>query len=62
MIFSQVNLLEIGCLKTKLIKLFLRQLEEAADHPIEEVGKQLRAMMPWITANRLVDKDKNYIY
>ena len=32
---------------------------KAADHPIEEVGKQLRAMMPWITANRLVDKDNN---
>ena len=32
---------------------------KAANHPIEEVGKQLRAMMPWITANRLVDKEKN---
>ena len=30
-----------------------------ADHPIEAVGNELRAMMPWITANRLVDKDKN---
>ncbi len=26
---------------------------------IEEVGKKLRAMMPWITANKLVDKKKN---
>jgi len=33
--------------------------KKASDHPIEEVGKELRAMMPWITANRLVDKDKN---
>ncbi|MDC0531332.1 ketol-acid reductoisomerase [Alphaproteobacteria bacterium] len=32
---------------------------KVADHPIEAVGKELRAMMPWITANRLVDKDKN---
>jgi ketol-acid reductoisomerase len=32
---------------------------KVANHPIEEVGKELRAMMPWITANRLVDKDKN---
>ena len=32
---------------------------KASDHPIEAVGKELRAMMPWITANRLVDKDKN---
>ena len=28
-------------------------------HPIETVGAELRAMMPWITANALVDKDKN---
>ena len=30
-----------------------------AAHPIEQVGAQLRAMMPWIGANKLVDKDKN---
>jgi len=29
------------------------------EHPIEKTGAQLRAMMPWITANKLVDKDKN---
>jgi len=28
-------------------------------HPIEEVGKRLRAMMPWIGKNKLVDKDRN---
>ncbi len=28
-------------------------------HPIEQVGEQLRGMMPWIGANRLVDKAKN---
>jgi len=28
-------------------------------HPIEDVGKKLRAMMPWIAANKLVDKDSN---
>jgi ketol-acid reductoisomerase len=28
-------------------------------HPIEEVGRKLRAMMPWIAANKLVDKAKN---
>ncbi len=33
--------------------------KKVSDHPIESVGKELRAMMPWITANRLVDKDKN---
>jgi len=30
-----------------------------AAHPVEIIGGQLRAMMPWITANRLVDKSKN---
>lgn len=28
-------------------------------HPMEEVGKRLRAMMPWIGENALVDKSKN---
>ena len=28
-------------------------------HPIEITGKKLRAMMPWIKANQLVDTDKN---
>ena len=30
-----------------------------AEHPIEVVGEKLRAMMPWIKANKLVDKSKN---
>ena len=30
-----------------------------AEHPIEKTGAQLRAMMPWITANKLVDKERN---
>ena len=28
-------------------------------HPIEDVGAKLRAMMPWIGKNKLVDKAKN---
>jgi ketol-acid reductoisomerase len=31
----------------------------AAAHPIEKVGSELRAMMPWIAKNKLVDKAKN---
>ena len=31
----------------------------AAQHQIEEVGERLRAMMPWIKQNALVDKSKN---
>ena len=30
-----------------------------AEHTIEEVGAKLRAMMPWIAKNKLVDKAKN---
>ena len=30
-----------------------------AEHPIEVVGEKLRAMMPWIKANKLVDKSRN---
>ena len=30
-----------------------------AAHQIEIVGEKLRSMMPWITANKLVDKSKN---
>ena len=30
-----------------------------AEHPIEVVGGQLRAMMPWIGKNKLVDQSKN---
>ena len=31
----------------------------ASEHPIEEVGQRLRAMMPWITKNKLVDTARN---
>ena len=30
-----------------------------AAHPIEQVGEKLRGMMPWISANKIVDKSKN---
>jgi len=32
---------------------------QGEQHPIEEVGKKLRAMMPWIAKNKLVDTAKN---
>jgi ketol-acid reductoisomerase len=35
----------------------MRRLNAA--HDIEQTGERLRAMMPWITANALVDKAKN---
>jgi ketol-acid reductoisomerase len=30
-----------------------------AAHPIEQVGAQLRSMMPWIEANKIIDQTKN---
>ncbi len=33
--------------------------EQEANHPIEKVGERLRGLMPWIGANKLVDKAKN---
>ena len=33
--------------------------EREAQHPIEDTGAKLRAMMPWIAKNQLVDKAKN---
>jgi len=34
-----------------------RRMNDA--HPIEDVGQKLRAMMPWIARNKLVDKARN---
>ncbi len=31
---------------------------KGAEHPIEGVGKKLRAMMPWLKKDKLVDKSK----
>ena len=38
---------------------FKAQRRRLAEHDIEEVGARLRGMMPWISENALVDKDKN---
>ena len=40
-------------------KNFLKTRAKLAEHPIEKVGSELRAMMPWITKKKLVDSDKN---
>ena len=37
-----------------------KELEaQGQSHPIEEVGKRLRVMMPWLSEKRLVDKARN---
>ena len=38
---------------------FKAMRRRAAEHPIEKVGEQLRAMMPWIGEQALVDRSKN---
>lgn len=38
---------------------FKMMRRQQAEHQIEEVGENLRSMMPWIGHNQLVDKSKN---
>ena len=38
---------------------FKAMRRRGAEHEVEKVGAQLRAMMPWISESKLVDKDKN---
>ena len=38
---------------------FKAMRRRAAEHDVEKVGEKLRAMMPWIAENQLVDKKKN---
>ena len=33
--------------------------DQASNHSIENVGHELRGMMPWIAKNKIVDKSKN---
>ena len=39
-------------------KNFLETRKKLADHQVETVGKKLRALMPWIAKNKLIDSDK----
>ena len=38
---------------------FKAMRKRMSEHPIEEIGTKLRAMMPWIKEKALVDKSKN---
>ena len=64
------GILNTGTLPKKLLNLSASSVAEgqegrqatrmrAGEHQIEETGARLRAMMPWITKNKLVDKDRN---
>jgi ketol-acid reductoisomerase len=38
---------------------FKRMRKEGEVHPVEDVGRKLRAFMPWLASDRLVDKSRN---
>ncbi|MGB6552843.1 MAG: ketol-acid reductoisomerase [Candidatus Binataceae bacterium] len=38
---------------------FKQMRKEGEIHPVEDVGRKLRAFMPWLASDRLVDKSKN---
>ena len=40
-------------------KNFLKMRKELSEHQIEQVGEKLRALMPWISKNKIIDKNKN---
>ena len=40
-------------------KNFLKMRKELSEHQIEKVGEKLRALMPWISKNKIIDKSKN---
>ena len=54
-VYAQEFLLENQTRNTKLTS--IRRID--GEHQIEVVGNKLRAMMPWIKANKMVDKSKN---
>ncbi len=39
--------------------MFKALLKQGEAHPIEEVGRQMRSMMPWLKRKKLVDRSKN---
>lgn len=43
---------------TNYASMTARRRQNAA-HPVEQIGAQLRGMMPWISKNKLVNQDKN---
>ena len=40
-------------------KNFLKMRKDLSEHQIEQVGEKLRALMPWISKNKIIDKSKN---
>ena len=47
-------------LENKAGKPVFQALErQGREHPIEKVGEEIRAMMPWLRKSRIVDQSKN---
>ncbi len=53
--FAREWLLEARSGKT----VFNALTRRGAEHPLEETGRKLRGMMPWLSEHRLVDRSKN---
>ena len=54
---SQENLQNNGWMNVKAVKKTFCKRAKLAEHPVEKVGANLRAMMPWI--ENLMDSDKS---
>jgi ketol-acid reductoisomerase len=47
-------------LETKAGKpVFNALTRQGEEHPLEEVGRRLRALMPWLSEKQLVDRTRN---
>ena len=58
--FSKVSSCETSCLKTAVGQPIVQSHPPYNDaHQIEATGEKLRGMMPWISAGKMVDKEKN---
>ena len=53
----KANRQDIRPLKIGLLNLMPKKIQ--TEKQIELVGEKLRSMMPWITSNKLVNKQKN---
>ena len=50
---------ELNTVQSNVTQRIKAMRAKAASHPIEAVGEKLRAMMPWIAKNKLVDQTRN---
>ena len=58
-IFKLANMRRASSWKTKQARTLISRRRLNSEHQIEQVGAKLRAMMPWIAKNKMVDQSKN---